>query len=227
MSPTTWSRVEHGGRVRELAYSSVDAVLGWRAGACERFLTRGEEPRPVDEPEPSRADGAAPSARSPRPQAPQAPPAQQTPQGARGPQGVRPTRPSSAAGGPAKHSPAPSVLPSMGAARGTASSFPQISQPSLAGGEVREWRAVPTADPEKDGATVVFWIGPPDADMEEVGRALDEQRRHWSPEKEAQAIAAQDRWEALFAREKAEAAARVGRTKKTRGSGDIPRKTEK
>ncbi|XVQ09922.1 helix-turn-helix domain-containing protein [Spirillospora sp. CA-255316] len=165
MSPTTWSRVEHGGKVRELAYTSIDAVLQWRAGSSERFLADGEEPQPVDsvEPGPAGGDGASPQSR----------------------RGASPAR-ATASGGAAPR-------------------IPRQPKPSLAVGEVREWRVVPTSDPDPEETTVVFWIGPADVDMEEVGRAFDEQRRLRPPSREAEAIAEQDRWEALIARENAEA----------------------
>jgi transcriptional regulator with XRE-family HTH domain len=175
MSPTTWSRVEHGGRVRELAYTSIDAVLQWRAGSSERFLAGGEEPQPVDaveRPGPPGGEGA---------------------------------------------SPARAAVP-----RGTAPRLPRKPKSSLAVGEVREWRTVPTSVPDTEETTVLFWVGPADVDMEEVGRAFDELRSRRTPEREARAIAEQDRWEAIFAREKAEAA-RAGTAK---NSGETDRKAE-
>lgn len=52
MSPVTWARVEHGKRVRGLAYGAVDDVLGWQEGACYAYLATGDEPTPVVERDP-------------------------------------------------------------------------------------------------------------------------------------------------------------------------------
>lgn len=47
VSPTTWSRVELGRKVRRLSYGAVDRVLKWPEGACMDFLQSGIEPRAV------------------------------------------------------------------------------------------------------------------------------------------------------------------------------------
>ncbi|MFC5750577.1 helix-turn-helix domain-containing protein [Actinomadura rugatobispora] len=167
MSPTTWSRVEHGGTVRELAYSSIDAVLKWREGACERYLRDGEEPEAAEAAETGAAGGEV----SPRQK----------------PGGAPPARATAAKGGPHK-------LPGRRAGA------------SLSVSEIREWRTVPTSVPDSEETTIVFWSGPANVDMDEVGRAFDELRHRRTPAREAAAIAEQDRWEAIIAREKADAA---------------------
>lgn len=56
MSAVTWTRVEHGKKVRGLTYSGVDRVLMWKPGSCAEFLLRGAEPVPIG---PLSADEAA------------------------------------------------------------------------------------------------------------------------------------------------------------------------
>ncbi|GAA2455477.1 hypothetical protein GCM10010191_88390 [Actinomadura vinacea] len=163
MSPTTWSKVEQGGKVRDLTYNAVDRVLQWKEGACERFLRDAEEPQP--------ADGVA-------------------------------------TGGTAPPGPSRALPAGAGVQKDDAMMAGPVRSP-LDGGEIREWRVLPGADPDAEETVVVFWVGPADADMHEVAKEATERRRR-SRAREAEAIAAQDRWEALFAAERAEAAPAPG-----------------
>jgi transcriptional regulator with XRE-family HTH domain len=45
----TWLRIENGKPVRSLSYAAAERhVLRWQQGSCDRFLTSGEEPQPVE-----------------------------------------------------------------------------------------------------------------------------------------------------------------------------------
>jgi hypothetical protein len=158
MSPTTWSKIEAGGKVRALAYAAVDKVLEWREGASERFLRDGLEPQ------------------------------------------LNGIQAADASGGDAaRRPPAPTPF-----APESGPSLPGPVRSTLESGQVREWRILPSSDPDSEETMVVFWVGPADADMGEVAKEAAERRRRGRT-REAEAIAEQQRWNEIIEREEAEA----------------------